>query len=165
MWRFLERGSRRARLTVGLRPFSVTLLIHAVPGDPVQIMYAQSQGTTPEQIEEVRRSLGLDRSIPVQYLMFMERLFQGDLGSTIRGGQPVLDVILERLPNTLVLACAAMLIAIVIGVPIGFLAAYREGSLIDTADDPRDRRDLHAAFLARSDAAVRSSRWSSAGCR
>ena len=90
------------------------------------------QGTTPEQIEEVRRSLGLDRSIPVQYLMFMERLFQGDLGNTIRGGQPVLDVILERLPNTLVLACAAMLIAILIGVPIGFLAAYREGSLIDT---------------------------------
>jgi ABC-type dipeptide/oligopeptide/nickel transport system permease component len=102
-----------------------------VPGDPVQIMYAQSQGTTPEQIEQVRRSLGLDRSIPVQYLMYVERLFQGDLGNTIRGGQPVLEVILQRLPNTLVLAVAAMFIAIVIGVPIGFLAAYREGTIVD----------------------------------
>ncbi len=132
MWRFLGTRIATGALTIWVTTVLVTLLIHAVPGDPVQIMYAQSQGTTPEQIEEVRRSLGLDRSIPVQYLMFMERLFQGDLGNTIRGGQPVLDVILERLPNTLVLACAAMLIAILIGVPIGFLAAYREGSLIDT---------------------------------
>jgi len=132
MWRFLGTRIATGALTIWVTTILVTLLIHAVPGDPVQIMYAQSQGTTPEQIEEVRRSLGLDRSLPVQYLMFMQRLFQGDLGNTIRGGQPVLDVILERLPNTLVLACAAMLIAIVIGVPIGFLAAYREGSPIDT---------------------------------
>lgn len=118
-------------LTIWITTILVTLLIHAVPGDPVQIMYAQSQGTTPEQIEEVRRSLGLDRPIPVQYAMFIERLVQGDLGNTIRGGQPVLDVIMQRLPNTLMLACAAMFIAILIGVPIGFLAAYREGSVVD----------------------------------
>ncbi|SNR53332.1 ABC transporter permease [Puniceibacterium sediminis] len=132
MWRFLSTRIAMGALTILATTVLVTLLIHAVPGDPVQIMYAQSQGTTPEQIEEVRRSLGLDRSIPVQYAMFMERLLQGDLGTTIRGGQPVLDVILQRLPNTLVLACSAMFIAIVIGIPIGFLAAYREGSLVDT---------------------------------
>lgn len=120
-------------LTIWITTILVTLLIHAVPGDPVQIMYAQSQGTTPEQIEEVRRSLGLDRPIPVQYAMFIERLVQGDLGNTIRGGQPVLDVILQRLPNTLLLACSAMFVAILIGVPIGFLAAYNEGSLTDIA--------------------------------
>ena len=91
--------------------------MHAVPGDPVQIMYAQSQGTTPEQIEQVRRSLGLDQPIPIQYLMYMERLFQGDLGVTIRGGQPVLEVIVQRLPNTLMLAVTAMFIAVLIGVP------------------------------------------------
>lgn len=120
-------------LTIWITTILVTLLIHAVPGDPVQIMYAQSQGTTPEQIEEVRRSLGLDRPIAVQYAMFIERLVQGDLGNTIRGGQPVLDVILQRLPNTLLLACAAMFVAILVGVPLGFLAAYREGSLTDIA--------------------------------
>lgn len=120
-------------LTVFVTTILVTLLIHLVPGDPVQIMYAQSQGTTPEQIEEVRRNLGLDKPIPVQYLMYVGRLFEGDLGHTIRGGQPVLDVILQRLPNTLMLACTAMVIAIVIGLPIGFLAAYKKGSFWDAA--------------------------------
>lgn len=131
MLRFIGTRIAMGALTIWVTTMLVTLLIHAVPGDPVQIMYAQSQGTTPEQIEQVRRSLGLDRSIPVQYLMYVERLFQGDLGNTIRGGQPVLEVILQRLPNTLVLAVAAMFIAIVIGVPIGFLAAYREGTIVD----------------------------------
>ncbi len=133
MWRFLGTRIAMGALTIWITTILVTLLIHAVPGDPVQIMYAQSQGTTPEQIEEVRRSLGLDRPIAVQYAMFIERLVQGDLGNTIRGGQPVLDVILQRLPNTLLLACAAMFVAILIGVPLGFLAAYREGSLTDIA--------------------------------
>ncbi|MEL7515798.1 MAG: ABC transporter permease [Pseudomonadota bacterium] len=133
MWRFLGTRIAMGALTIWITTILVTLLIHAVPGDPVQIMYAQSQGTTPEQIEEVRRSLGLDRPIPVQYAMFIERLVQGDLGNTIRGGQPVLDVILQRLPNTLLLACSAMFVAILIGVPIGFLAAYNEGSLTDIA--------------------------------
>jgi len=133
MWRFLGTRLAMGLLTIWITTILVTLLIHAVPGDPVQIMYAQSQGTTPAQIEEVRRSLGLDRPIPVQYVMFMERLLQGDLGNTIRGGQPVLDVILQRLPNTLLLACAAMFIAVLVGVPIGFFAAYREGSITDVA--------------------------------
>jgi len=131
MWRFLGTRIAMGAFTIWITTILVTLLIHAVPGDPVQIMYAQSQGTTPEQIEEVRRSLGLDRPIPVQYVMYMERLLQGDLGATIRGGQPVLEVIMQRLPNTLLLACTAMFIAILIGVPIGFLAAYREGTLTD----------------------------------
>lgn len=118
-------------LTVFVTTILVTLLIHAVPGDPVQIMYAQSQGTTPEQMEEVRRSLGLDKPIHIQYLMFLERLSVGDLGHTIRGGQPVLEVIFQRLPNTIALAVAAMAIAIIIGVPIGFFAAYRQGTIVD----------------------------------
>jgi ABC-type dipeptide/oligopeptide/nickel transport system permease component len=133
MWHFLSTRLVMGFLTIWVTTIMVTLLIHAVPGDPVQIMYAQSQGTTPEQIEQVRRSLGLDRPIHIQYLMYMERLFQGDLGVTIRGGQPVLEVIFQRLPNTLMLAVTAMFIAILIGVPIGFLAAYREGTVIDIA--------------------------------
>lgn len=132
MWRFLSTRLAMAILTIWITTVLVTLLIHAVPGDPVQIMYAQSQGTTPEQIEEVRRSLGLDQPIAVQYWMYLERLSKGDLGHTIRGGQPVLEVIAQRLPNTLALATAAMFIAILIGLPIGFLAAYRDGSWVDT---------------------------------
>jgi ABC-type dipeptide/oligopeptide/nickel transport system permease component len=95
-------------------------------------MYAQSQGSTPEQIEAVRRNLGLDQPIYIQYLQYIKRLSQGDLGQTIRGGQPVLDVILQRLPNTLLLAVAAMSVAIVIGLPLGFLAAYHRNTFVDT---------------------------------
>ncbi|MCR9239203.1 MAG: ABC transporter permease [Alphaproteobacteria bacterium] len=131
MLSFLAGRLTMGLLTVFVTTILVTLLIHLVPGDPVQIMYAQSQGTTPEQMEEVRKSLGLDKPIPVQYFMFVGRLLEGDLGYTIRGGQPVLDVILQRLPNTIVLAVAAMAIAILIGVPIGFFAAYKQGTIWD----------------------------------
>jgi len=121
-----------AALTIFVTTIAVTLLIHLVPGDPVQIMYAQSQGTTPEQLEEIRHNLGLDQPIYIQYLRYMERLFQGDLGYTIRGQQPVLDVIMQRLPNTIALAVAAMAVAILIGLPVGFFAAYKQGTVIDT---------------------------------
>lgn len=131
MLSFLAGRLTMGFLTVFVTTILVTLLIHLVPGDPVQIMYAQSQGTTPEQMEEVRKSLGLDKPIPVQYVMFVGRLLEGDMGYTIRGGQPVLDVILQRLPNTIALAVAAMAIAILIGVPIGFFAAYKQGTIWD----------------------------------
>ncbi|MEQ9690711.1 MAG: ABC transporter permease, partial [Bauldia litoralis] len=119
-------------LTIFVTTIAVTLLIHLVPGDPVQIMYAQSQGTTPEQLEEIRHNLGLDQPIYIQYVRFVGRLFHGDLGYTIRGHQPVLDVILQRLPNTIALAFAAMAVAILIGLPIGFFAAYKRGTMVDT---------------------------------
>ena len=85
MVRFLLGKFVMAFLTVFITTILVTLLIHLVPGDPVQIMFAQSQGSTPEQIEEVRRNLGLDKPIYVQYFMYVEKLFQGDLGYSIRG--------------------------------------------------------------------------------
>src|SRR6056297_1247399 len=111
MFRFLIRRLGAAVLTIWVTTVAVAMLIHVVPGDPVQIMYAQSQGTTPEQLEAIRARLGLDDPIPVQYLAFLGRLLEGDLGYTIRGQQPVLDLLLERLPNTLALAGAAMAIA------------------------------------------------------
>ncbi|SDB25220.1 ABC transporter permease [Bauldia litoralis] len=132
MWRFLGGRIAMGALTIFVTTIAVTLLIHLVPGDPVQIMYAQSQGTTPEQLEEIRHNLGLDQPIYIQYVRFVGRLFQGDLGYTIRGHQPVLDVILQRLPNTIALAVAAMAVAILIGLPIGFFAAYKRGTMVDT---------------------------------
>lgn len=129
---FLAGRLAMGLLTILVTTVAVTLLIHLVPGDPVQIMYAQSQGTTPEQLEAIRAGLGLDRPVHEQYLAFMGRLLQGDLGLTIRGQQPVLDLILQRLPNTMLLAVAAMAIAVVLGVAMGFFAAYRRGTWLDT---------------------------------
>ncbi|MCB1717353.1 MAG: ABC transporter permease, partial [Candidatus Competibacteraceae bacterium] len=89
------------------------------------------QGTTPEQLEEIRKSLGLDKPIYQQYFIFMNKALRGDLGKTIRGEQPVLDLILTRLPYTLVLAAASLLISAAVGLSLGFLAAYKRGTVID----------------------------------
>ena len=132
MIRFLFTKFLLAFFTVFVTTILVTLLIHIVPGDPVQIMFAQSQGSTPEQIEQVRVNLGLDQPIYIQYLNYLDRLSKGDLGKTIRGGQPVLEVIFQRLPNTILLATSAMMIAVLLGVPLGFLAAYNKGTISDT---------------------------------
>lgn len=131
MTRYLLKRIAAALLTIWVATVAVTLLIHAVPGDPVRIMYAQSQGTTPEQLEEIRKSLGLDKPIYQQYFIFMNKALRGDLGKTIRGEQPVLDLILTRLPYTLVLAAASLLISAAVGLSLGFLAAYKRGTVID----------------------------------
>lgn len=133
MTRYIIKRLLYGLFTIWVTTIAVTLLIHLVPGDPVQIMYAQSQSTTPEQLEEIRRSLGLDRPIYEQYGMYLGRLLQGDFGRTIRGNQPVLELLLGRLPNTLLLATTSLLITIVVGVTLGFFAAYRRGTWVDTA--------------------------------
>ncbi|HTW26151.1 MAG TPA: ABC transporter permease [Acetobacteraceae bacterium] len=132
MGRFIARRLGLGLLTIFVTTIAVTLLIHIVPGDPVRIMYAQSQGTTDADIAAIRHRLGLDRGVFVQYGLFVGRLAQGDLGRTVRGDQPVLPLILDRLPNTLLLAAAAMVIALVLGIGAGFVSAWREGSLVDT---------------------------------
>lgn len=133
MVRYLSERLLAAVLTILVTTVAVSMLIHLVPGDPVQIMYAQSQGTTPEQLQEVRERLGLNEPLVVQYLEYMGRVLQGDLGRTIRGEQPVLELLLARLPNTLLLASAALLVACAIGLTCGFIAAYKRGSWLDTA--------------------------------
>ncbi len=132
MTRFIIKRILSGIFTIWVTTVAVTLLIHLVPGDPVQIMFAQSQSTTPEQIEQIRSQLGLDRPIYEQYFMYMGRILQGDFGTTIRGNQPVLELLLVRLPNTLVLALSSLLITMVVGVTAGFFAAYKRGSWLDT---------------------------------
>jgi peptide/nickel transport system permease protein len=128
--RYLAQRLTAALLTIWAATIAVTLLIHAVPGDPVRIMYAKFQAT-PEQIEAVRTHLGLDQPIYVQYAMYVGRILRGDLGRSIVGDQPVLEILLARFPPTLMLATTSLLIAIVIGLSLGFIAAYRRGTAID----------------------------------
>jgi peptide/nickel transport system permease protein len=121
-----------ALVTIWVATVAVTLLIHAVPGDPVRIMYAKFQAT-PEQLEAIRDRLGLDEPIWVQYGMFMGRILQGDFGRSIVGDQPVFDVLMTRFPPTLLLTSASLVIASVIGLSLGFLAAYKRGTVVDVA--------------------------------
>lgn len=132
MTRYLIKRLLSGLFTIWITTIAVTLLIHLVPGDPVQIMYAQSQSTTPEQLEQIRHNLGLDRPIYEQYILYMSRVLRGDFGTTIRGNQPVLDLLLVRLPNTLLLAITSLLVTILVGVTAGFFAAYKRGTWLDT---------------------------------
>ncbi|MBE7382828.1 MAG: ABC transporter permease [Leptolyngbya sp. SIO1E4] len=132
MTRYIVKRILSGIFTIWVTTVAVTLLIHLVPGDPVQIMFAQSQSTTPEQIEQIRSQLGLDRPLYEQYFLYMSRVLQGDFGTTIRGNQPVLELLLVRLPNTLMLALSSLIITMIVGVTAGFFAAYKRGTWMDT---------------------------------
>src|SRR6266571_3275567 len=109
----------------------VFLLIHLIPGDPVGVMLGPD--ATPAQIEATRRSLGLDRPIHEQLFKFYARVLQADLGQSYFLDRPVVTALAERAEPTLVLTFASLLVAVVIGVPSGIVAASRPGSLADRA--------------------------------
>lgn len=115
---------RRLLLTLPVL-LGVTLLTFAIvkltPGDPVILMLGNS--ATPERVAEVRAQLGLDDPLLTQYGRYLSRVIVGDLGTSIRSKRPVLDELLERLPSTLELAFGAVIVATVIGVPFGVVAA------------------------------------------
>jgi ABC-type dipeptide/oligopeptide/nickel transport system permease component len=90
--------------------------------------------TTPaETIESFRRAHGYDQPFPIQFALFLSRAAGGDFGTSIRFGQPALDIVLERLPATLALSLLGLAIALVVAVPLGIAAAMREGSWVDHA--------------------------------
>jgi peptide/nickel transport system permease protein len=90
--------------------------------------------TTPaETIESFRRAHGYDQPFPIQFALFLSRAAGGDFGTSIRFGQPALDIVLERLPATLALSLLGLGIALVVAVPLGIAAAMREGSWVDHA--------------------------------
>jgi ABC-type dipeptide/oligopeptide/nickel transport system permease component len=104
-------------------------LIHLVPGDPAQAMLGE--GASPQDVAELRKTLGLDRPLLTQYGVFLRRAVVGDLGVSFRTGQPVVTMIVERVPATAELAFAAMAVAVIIALPLGIVAAVWRGSAID----------------------------------
>ncbi len=126
---------RLAQLGVVLLLVSVAVfsIMHALPGDPVQLMLsgAESGSVTPERQEQLREEMGLNDPLPVQYGRFLGGAATGDLGTSVRLRQPVLDLILDRLGSTLALSFGGILFAVLIGVTTGILAALKQGSWID----------------------------------
>ncbi len=109
----------------------VFLMIHLLPGDPVLIMLGETH-LPPEQLEAIREQMGLNQPLPVQYAQFAWKALQGDLGRSMRTNQPVIETILNRLPSTLELAAAAIILAIVFGMTMGVLAATHQNTWVDT---------------------------------
>ncbi|NEV61344.1 nickel ABC transporter permease [Thiorhodococcus minor] len=107
----------------------VFLLIHLVPGDPVAVMLGE--GARPADQAALRAALGLDRPLAVQYLDYLGRLVQLDLGTSLHSQRPVVAVLAERIGPTLQLAVAALTLGIVLALPMGVLAAQHRGGGID----------------------------------
>ncbi|SDQ10773.1 peptide/nickel transport system permease protein [Quadrisphaera sp. DSM 44207] len=109
----------------------VFALVHLVPGDPVRL--ALGTRFSQEAYDALRERSGLDLPLVQQYLTWAGRALTGDLGVSFRSGEPVTLLILERLPATLTLALAAILVALLIAVPLGTASALRPRSLVDSA--------------------------------
>ena len=105
------------------------LLSHALPGDPA-VLFA-GPAANAESVAQVRKHLGLDQSLPVQFLSYVSEMAHGHLGQSLTTGQPVLTDLVQRLPASLELTLAAILLAVAVAVPLGVVAALREGSWAD----------------------------------
>jgi peptide/nickel transport system permease protein len=107
------------------------LLTRVLPGDPA--VYFAGPAATPQSIAQIRQSLGLDQSLPRQFLRYADDLAHGNLGNSLSTGRPVITEIASRLPASAELTLFGLLIAIAIAVPLGILAAVKQGSWIDHA--------------------------------
>ncbi len=107
----------------------IFFLIHLVPGDPVQAMLGET--ATPTDLEALRQALGLNEPLFTQWWLYMSNLFQGDLGNSLYSKEPIVDILIERFPATLELAGAGLLVAILLALPLGSIAALRKDTVYD----------------------------------
>ncbi|MCK5719291.1 MAG: ABC transporter permease [Thiomargarita sp.] len=109
----------------------VFLLIHLVPGDPVQAMLGET--ATPTDLEALRETLGLNQPLMTQWWLYITGLLQGDLGQSLYSKEPIIDILMARFPATLELATAGLFVAILIALPLGSIAALRKDSIYDNS--------------------------------
>ncbi|MDQ7843102.1 MAG: ABC transporter permease [Armatimonadota bacterium] len=123
---------RRLLLTIPVL-FFVSLIVFSlialIPGDPARIMLGEE--ASPEALAVLRKQMGLDRPLIVRYAIWMGHVLRGDLGRSVRDGRPVLDTLLLKIPVTAELAVTSLLVAWVIAIPAGVLAAWKRRTVID----------------------------------
>jgi peptide/nickel transport system permease protein len=131
MWSYaLKRGGATA-VTLVAASVVIFAFIHLIPGDPIYVLLGDT--ATPDQIDALRRQLGLDQPIIIQYLRWAGQALSGDLGRSIFFQAPVLSVIADGAETSILLASITMIWVVLIGVPIGTIAAMRHGSWLDQA--------------------------------
>ncbi len=131
MWRFLARRLLATVPVLLVVAVVVFLLLRLTPGDPAAVIAGDS--ATTEQVEQIRASLGLNRSIPVQFGLWFGNVLRGDLGESFFFKKNVSALIAQRVEPTLALALCTIALAIAIAVPLGVLAAWRHGGWLDRA--------------------------------
>jgi ABC-type dipeptide/oligopeptide/nickel transport system permease component len=129
MLTFAVRRLLQAVPVVILSTVAVFLLLHLVPGDPALTMAGPD--ASPEVVEAVRRDMGLDQPLPVQYGVWLVHVLRGDLGRSYTSRLPVAELIAQRLPATAELAVAGLVLALVVAIPTGIVAAVKQHSTAD----------------------------------
>lgn len=107
------------------------LIINMAPGDPVN-MFINPETASVVDIENIRANLGLDKPLPVRYVIWLGKVLQGDLGTSFQHAEPVTKLIFERLPNTLVLAITATIFSFCVAIPAGIISAVKRNTWIDS---------------------------------
>ena len=107
------------------------ILLHSIPGDPARVIAGIM--ATEEEVQQIREQLGLNQPLHVQYFTYMYRLLTLDLGVSARTRAPVVEEVMSRLPNTIILAVVSMTIAVAVGIPLGVLAAIKRNTVVDVA--------------------------------
>ena len=102
-----------------------------IPGNFVDILIGIGPDVSPEQRASIAAAYGLDKPLPVQYILWLSNVLRGDMGTSLRSGQPVASELLAKLPATLELAALATLVSLIIAIPLGVLAALNRGGIID----------------------------------
>jgi peptide/nickel transport system permease protein len=131
LWFVLRRTLQVAPVVLAIAALNFVLL-HMAPGDAADIIAAQSGGSSAEFVAELRQAFGLDRPLYQQFFIYIARLLTFDLGYSFVQHRPVFDLIIERVPATLLLMLTAIVIAFVIGVLLGIVAAMRHRRLLDS---------------------------------
>ena len=133
MLRFVVRRLLQMAGVILVLSVLVFVWLRSLPGGPVSAILGERG--TPERRAALEKALGLDQPLPVQYLRFMERAAQGDFGvsTKVLPGEDALDVFWARLPATLELSFFALVLAVALGIPLGYLAARRRGTALDTS--------------------------------
>lgn len=131
MLRFIVRRLLQAIPTLLILSLLVFIWLRSLPGGPAGALLGDK--ATPEKIADLNRVLGLDQPVFIQYFKFLGRVLSGDFGSSLITGEPVLTEIGRALPATIELSIAALLFAVVLGIPLGYLAASYRGRFLDNA--------------------------------
>lgn len=127
MTAYVMRRAGWAIVTLLLASVVVFIGVHALPGDPALALAGQEGARDPELLAAIRERYGLDQPLPAQYVAWLSQVVQGDFGQSIRTSLPVADMVADRIPVTLQLAAFSLFIAMLVGIPIGVLAAVYRG--------------------------------------
>ena len=133
MFTYLLQRFGQLAFVLALASIAVWLMIYAVPGSPE--LAIAGPDATEEQLGAVRSRLGLDRPLPLQYVSWLTSALSGDLGSSLTSDRPVIELLQQRIPATLQLVAAAMLIGLAISMPAGVFAAWRPNGVVARLTD------------------------------